>query len=358
VTSKKRTRVPRPYPLTTLEEALGIAIAIYEKNSGLQFDRVLLAKSLGTTPASSGFTTRLSSSTKYGLTEGGYADERIALTARGRSAVGAGNERRRALLGAALEPELFQRFYSLLDGKRLPEDAYAKEVLRGDLELQEGLEDECFRIIKANGLYVGILGDVGGSLYVSLAGVHQESEQASPSPEPVVKIPPEPVQPFQAKDSPQPGAARSGRVFIGHAGNPDIADYLKSVLDPFGILYLIVESDFDSNRPLAQDVSEQMRDCDAAILVFASTSQPEWTGRREQKRHEKMLYQLGAASALYGDRVLALRERSADESPQDGGFHTLVFHRDSLQKVGLAVLSELHRRGIIEVRTAGRATES
>ena len=83
----KRTRINRPYPTHTLESVLSIARTIYEVNAGLSMDRLLLAAALGTTPSSSSFRMRLSSSEKYSLTDGAYNDERISLAPLGRSAV-------------------------------------------------------------------------------------------------------------------------------------------------------------------------------------------------------------------------------------------------------------------------------
>ena len=82
--AKRRTRVSRPYPQHRLEEVLEITRSIHEKNAGLPFDRVRLAKAMGTTPASSAFMMKLNSSAKYGLTEGGYSHAKISLTALGR----------------------------------------------------------------------------------------------------------------------------------------------------------------------------------------------------------------------------------------------------------------------------------
>ena len=337
--SRKRTRVSRPYPVHTLEDALAIAITIQEKNAGLAFDRVLLAKAMGTTPASSGFTTRLNSSAKYGLTEGGYTDDRIALTARGTSIVAPGppDGRRGAMLEAALEPGLFRSFYELLDGNRLPEDPYSESVLEGDLGIQPSLTEECLRIIVANGLAVGILGDVGGSLYVSMSGSHLTEPGQDGAP-----------QTPAADVEPQTDRGHGTRIFVGHAGNSDIVEYLKEVLDPFGIPYVVVDSDYDATRPLAAEVTDQMRECTAAILVFAKATDSEWKGRREDKRTQKMMCQLGAASALYGERVVAFTEAS-NASGQDQAFHTLEFHRDTVHELGLAVLTQLHRLGVIQV---------
>ena len=109
--AKRRTRVSRPYPQHRLEEVLEIARSIQEKNAGLPFDRVRLAKSMGTTPSSSAFMMKLNSSSKYRLTEGGYSDARISLTELGTRAAQADPE---ALVEAAMRPETFKAFYELL----------------------------------------------------------------------------------------------------------------------------------------------------------------------------------------------------------------------------------------------------
>ena len=354
--AKKRTRMVRSYPSHTLEQALALASAIQESNAGLPFDRVLLAKALGTTPASSGFTMKLNSSARYGLTQGGYNDDRIALTPRGESIVAPqrSGERRQALLEAALQPDLFRRFYDMLEGKRLPEDEYAKNVLQREMGVHASLTAECLRIIKANGLYVGILGEVGGLLYVSLSGAHAPEEQPDVAARPVPTVssitPGHPAETADAQDSNKDSARRGGKIFIGHAGNPDIVDFLKTVMEPFGIPYSVVECDFDANQPIAPEVSQEMWSCNAAILIFATPFDDAWSGRREEKRMEKMLYQLGAASILYGERIVSFIEREFGSTGRVAGVHTLEFQRERPHEVGLELLTELHRMGVIEVR--------
>ena len=121
--------------------------AVYGANSGLPFDRVLLARELDTTPSSSAFTMKLSSSAKYGLTKGGAGEERVSLTGLGESLVGPQDpdERRRALIEVSLKPEPFRRFYEMLDGKKVPGDSYAENVLRREMGIQPELTAECLQ---------------------------------------------------------------------------------------------------------------------------------------------------------------------------------------------------------------------
>ena len=358
VPARKRTRMVRPYPIHTLQEGLVVASTIQQKNAGLPLDRVLLAKALGTTPASSGFTMKLSSSAKYGLTDGGYNDKHIALTPRGESVVApkGNSERREALLEAAFQPELFRRLYELLDGKRVPEEAHLQNMLERELGVSAGLTEECMRIVLANGVLVGVLGDVGGSMYVSLSGAHLAEDQPDqpesqvPAPGPTLASTDTPKIP----DADPAASGREGKIFIGHAGSHDVVDFLKTILDEFGIPYGIAEGDYDDPRPVTAEVSQEMRECSAAVLVFARPSWSVVRGGREVSTTDTMRYQLGAASVLYGESIILLTEIGEDQADLDTGLHTLQFERDRLGEVTLALLSELHRMDVIEVRTRPR----
>ena len=349
----KRTRIVRPYPVHTLEEAVTVASTIQERNSGLPFDRVLLAKAMGTTPTSSAFTMKLNSSAKYGLTQGGYNDDKIVLTPQGASAVAPqlSGERRHALLQAAMKPQVFRRFYEMLDGKKVPEDDFAQNKL-GELGVDARLAAECLQVIKADGLYVGVLGEVRGSLYVSLSGAHLPSENADEVARPTIQKEP-PAGPAETADtSPveQTAPVGPGRIFIGHTGAPDVVDFIKTVLDEFDIPHGVVESSYDDQRPVNAEASTMMRECDAAILVFARPSWALVSGGREITGTETMTYQLGAASVLYGERVISLAENGVEPPGQDAGFQTLHFDRERLGEVALVLLAELHHVGVIEVR--------
>ena len=357
--ARKRTRMVRPYPVYTLDGTLTVASAIQEMNAGLPFDRVLLAKALGTTPASSSFIMKLNSSAKYGLTEGGYNDDRIALTHRGESIVAPQRsaERQKALVEAALQPEVFRRFYQVLNGKRIPEDTYAQNVLQRELGVQAGLTAECLRIIHANGLFVGLVTEVGGSLYVNRSGeaTQRQADGAEAPLEAAVAENPPDID--KARDASEQEPQQSGRIFIGHAGSPDVVDFIKTILDEFDIPYSVAESDYDGERPVALEASQEMRKCDAAVLVFARPSWARVSGGREVSSMEAMRYQLGAASVLYGDRVVSLKEEGLEEDGPDLGFHTLPFERERLGEIALVLLAELHRTGVVEVRARRQTDE-
>ena len=338
--TKKRTRSARQYPILTLEEVLVLSNAIQDKNGGLPIDRILLAKAMGTTPASSAFTTKLSSSVKYGLTRGGYKDKQIELTRLGEAIVASENskERHDAILAATLGPPLFRKFYEALDGKKVLEGPLLKNMVEENLGIPVRLADEYIRIVFSNGIAAGLISDVGGSLYVNIAdpvfrGVSDEDG----------------LEHINEKSEEVPGI---GKIFIGHSDSHDVVDFLKTVFEEFGIEYGIADGDYDDQRPLPVQVAEEMRKCTAAVLIFARPSWRLVRGGREVSNSNTILYQLGAASVLYGERIIIMAEAGDDQSELQVGFHALEFDRDRLGDVVLALLSELRQMGIIDVRTA------
>ena len=343
IATTKRTRLLRPYPKFTLENALSIANMIHHANSGLPFDRILLAKSLGTTHSSSTFVMKLNSSASYGLTVGAYNDDLISLTGLGEAIVAPqrSEEKRSSLIDAAIHPELFRRFFNLYDGKQLPKDEFSQNMLQRELGVHPELGLECLQILKDNGYYVGILSNINGEIHVSLSANQTIEDQSDSS--------------QLQSNVHRHDLVHGGRIFIGHAGASDVVDFIKTVLGEFDIPYSVVQSDFEDQRPISSDVSREMHNCDAAILVIAKPALTRVSGGREvSSSTQSMLYQLGAASLIYGDRIIAITDQGAKPDQPESDFHYMHFDRDRLGEIGLVLLGELYRIGVIEVRVPNR----
>ena len=346
---RKRTRKVRPYPVHTLEESLALAGAIHHSNSGLPFDRTLLARALGTTPASSSFTMRLNSSAKYGLTQGGYNDDSISITPRGEATVApkGTDERQSALRDAALEPDVFRRFYELLDGKLMPQAEFAQNLLQRELSIRPDLAAECYRIVEANGLFTGILDRLsGGDVNVVLT----KKDQSPSDPITPLHAVPAAVDPSGPVDAPGEPA---GRVFIGSSsGSSDATQYVMSVLDEFGVPYSTGTVRPHEGPGLTAEVSDEMRRCSAAVLILSSPTDPD--PETEQGLTASLLYQLGAASVLYGSRVLIVLSDSV-ELTQDlyAGLLSIVYEPAFPERAGMTLMAALKTMGVIKVVSQG-----
>ena len=305
---KKRTRVSRPYPQHHLSDVLEIAQSIQENNAGLAFDRVRLAKSMGTTPSSSAFMMKLNSSAKYRLTEGGYSDPRISLTELGSRAARADTS---ALVEAVLGPDTFKSFYELLDGKRIPGANEASGIIVDDIGIPEELASEFLGIVVGNGELVGIVTEVGNSHYVSLAELSSPDDRASGAPQiEESRATPKPERSAideRGSSEPPPQTHRpsgSGRLLVAHSGAGAIADRVVRILDELSIPHAIVEIDPIDSSPLSAEWSNEMNECSGAIVVMAGPSRVVSTPGVASSRVSKMLLQLGAAVDRFKDRVV------------------------------------------------------
>ena len=165
----KRTRLNRPYPTQSLQDALPISQTIQDANGGNPVETGLLAESIGTSVKSSLFVQKLKSSSMYGLTIGAHTDETIELTDLGErlTAPASPEERAESIRQAALAPDVFRKFYAAYAGKPMPGDVYAANTLTRQLGLDERLADECLGIVKRNGLFAGVIEERAGALTVA-----------------------------------------------------------------------------------------------------------------------------------------------------------------------------------------------
>ena len=334
--SAKRQRRPHPFPVNALEEALTVAQSIKDGNAGLPFDRILLAEALRSTPKSSAFVRTLGSSERYGLTAGGASSARIALTPVGRAAVAptTPEERRRALVKAALMPEVFGRFYQRFEGQKMLEGEYARNLLEQELGVHPQLSAECLSIIMVNGRFADILREVGGSWYVRhLAAEPPEAADgaAPPSGRPASEA--------------QPG----GKILVAHMGRPDAAKHVGALLAEFGIAHSAADCAVDGARPVPEGVAEAMRGCSSAVLIVT----PDGTNGRENgitpKVPPRIVHHVGAASVLYGQRFIILKENGLDTSGYADGVPTVGYEPGRLAEAVGPLMVALHKAGVIRV---------
>ena len=92
-----------------------------------------------------------------------------------------------------------------------------------------------------------------------------------------------------------------------------------------------------------------MRRCSAAILVVGANS-----GDTQQSVGQgvaaTVMYQLGAASVLYGHRVLIVRGEDAQLTAEiDTGLPSIVYQSTVPERAGMALLAALKGLGVIDV---------
>lgn len=160
----------RNFPRHKLEEALRVPQKIQDEMAGRPFRRLLLAEALGMGPSSIEFRDLLSSSYKYGLTEGTEKAAEISLTPIGKKAIQSLNaaERLAARRQAVLTPPVFQKFFKDYADKKLPSSEMMTKILIAEYGVPQEHAQECAELILANGRFCYLIRDIGGSPHVLL----------------------------------------------------------------------------------------------------------------------------------------------------------------------------------------------
>ena len=313
----KRTRLNRPYPTQSLQDALPISQTIQDANGGNPVETGLLAESIGTSVKSSLFVQKLKSSSMYGLTIGAHTDETIELTDLGErlTAPTSPDERAESVRQAALAPDVFRKFYAAYDGKPMPGDVYAANTLTRQLGLDERLAEECLGIIKRNGLFAGVIEECAGTLAVAPIERAGRASDASDS-----SAPPE-------SPSTAPGAADRARRENG--GDVDRADRPQTLLvaaapdDPAGEAALAVARglgvaatsaalDPDGADLVSREFAAALASARGCVFVFPNAALSDGESPLAAARRSARAWaSLGAALGRLGSRTVVI---SADDT--------------------------------------------
>ncbi|MDB4778312.1 hypothetical protein OAG68_02535 [bacterium] len=156
---KKTTRVDRPYPRTTLEEAIGIPMSIRQKNGGNPWEPAEIAKAVGrSSHKSNDFFYQSAASRDYGLTNGTRDAAQIELTDLGRRLAYAETleQERETRLEAFYKIEIFKNVLEYYDGNNLPEMKYLKNTLENKFGLAPSIHEEFAELFRKNCEYLNL----------------------------------------------------------------------------------------------------------------------------------------------------------------------------------------------------------
>ena len=364
---RPKGRTNRPFPTVRLEFASEVAQAIKENNAGRPMNRLLLAEAMKYSPGSSGFRDRIASSAKYELTAGNYHSDVISLTALGVSVTRPRNDQERV----EAQRQAFRAipiFGSLLEhfaNSKLPEADFLKNILeRGPFDIDPAWSLGLAEAFREDAAFVGYLRPIGGSTHIVLdsstaapeappadaaveapsAGIEQ-IEQAREENVPGVANPVDGEQRSPSTLEQPEGAARRAvpmQIFIAHGKKRKPLEELKRILNDWKVPYLVAVDEPNAGRPISKKVADTMRMCSAGIFIFTADEEfldedSETVGRPS----ENVVYELGAASLLYGRKIVILKEVGVTFPSDFGDLGWIEFGEDALDAKALDLLREL-----------------
>jgi CAP12/Pycsar effector protein, TIR domain len=367
--TKKRAKVSQSeFPNNNLQSALRIAQALWDHFAGKSAAPHEIAMALDMSPTSGGWRNLCGSSIAYGLTEGGYAADQITLTGLGRRIVAPTIEGEdvAAMADAVLSPRIMQAFFSKYDKAKFPRDDIAKNVLV-NFGLPKERADKAFEILEENGRNVGILHDTKTGLFVAV-GTPAPIRVEAISDEPdaaveadvegeddvgVVELPDLDETPTRMTGARGPVHDGPKQIFVAHGKNLKPLNDLKKILDRFKIPYKVAVDEPHAGRPISKKVADLMKSCSAGIFIFTKDEKfVREDGEEVWRPSENVVYELGAASILWENKIIILRESGVNFPSDFSDLGYIKFDDGEIASKGIEIFGELLELEFVKVQAA------
>lgn len=355
--AKKRGRPSseeQSFPRDPLSKVLKLAESIEKNNAGKPFDRLILAKSLDYSPNSGHFRQLITSSSKYGITEGGYQAEKIALTSLGSSIVApiSDEDKRKGLLLALTNNPLFKTIIEFYNKKQIPREELFKNSLKKEFKVTPEYVDVCYEVITKNFENFNLIEDIKGNKYLNISNLgdvstgnevteNTESQEAAT------------ITPIESIPIPERQIEKPKQIFVAHGKNTKPLEQLKSILDQFKVPYKVAIDEANAGRPVSKKVSDLMRECSSAIFIFTKDEETKTLdGNTVYRPSDNVVFELGAASVLYENKIVIFKESGVSFGSDFKDLGYIPFDTDQLGAKTVELMRELINFGLLKISAA------
>lgn len=323
-TVSKRGRKPDgiPFPRKSFLDSLRIPQLIWEKNAGNALKLLDLATFLNYSPSSGNFAMLIRASKLYGLTEGSFAQDtnkEISLSSLGQLIVAPTSETNvneqilESLTNTRIMVQIFERF----EGKIIPPKDIFKNDLLSVFNIPNSDLEPLYNIFIQNVLDLNLFRDNNNKRYLRQDLINygkirpnQESDtinddenSKSTSNENIVSV--------QTTQS-EPVIQKSKKIFLAHGKNKEPLKVITDFLGIYKIPYVVAVDEPHSGRPISIKVSELMDECTSGIFIFTKELSYKMDNKEIYLPNLNVIYELGAASKLYDDRIIIFKEKGID----------------------------------------------
>ncbi len=336
--------------------------------------RLLLAEAMGYSPSSSGFRDRIAASAKYGFTEGNFNSETVSVSSLGVAVTRPRNEaerieaRRNALRSIPLFDELVRHFANA----KLPSPDFLKNILeREPFNIDPAWSASAAEAFTEDAREVGYLRSIGGSPHIVLDASGATPSEVANSDESVDEpddIPHNHAANGQVKDSATTSPTRDieeprrespprpvpMQLFIAHGANRRPLEQLKEILNSWKVPFLVAVDEPNAGRPISEKVADTMRQCSAGIFIFTADEHfRSDAGDPISRPSQNVVYELGAASLLFGRKIVILKESGVTFPSDFSDLGWIEFDRDALDAKAMELLREMIALDAVRLVSAG-----
>ena len=361
----------RPFPSVSLSDALVIPQGIRDHNAGHPMNRILLAGALDMGAASSDYRDLIAAANKFGLISGNYNSETLSLTELGgRLTAAESDEARLSAMRDAMERvALFKKMLDHYNNGRLPSPAVLKGALeRAPFNVPSEWSAEAAKIFEETGRLTGVVRAMkGGTPYVvreagppipedvngdEIAGDETADDAATPATGDTAVAAKPPTTPVAPAVVPAPASSR--QFFIAHGKDKDALAQLQTFLRDLDVPYVVAEEEPNAGRPISQKIADLMRSCSAGIFIFSGDEEViDAKGNTVRRPRPNVVYELGAASFQYGQRIVVFKEQGVEFPTDFRDLGYIEYEKGRLGAKSMELLRELIKLKAIRVMPGG-----
>ena len=141
-------------------------------------------------------------------------------------------------------------------------------------------------------------------------------------------------------------------IFLGHGKNHAPLEKVQRILTSFQIPFKVVVDEANLGRPISQKVKETIRQCGSAILIFTCDEKfHDAAGSVVWRPSENVVYELGAVSYEYEDRVVIFKEKGLYFPTNFQNIGYIEFEDNSIEAKTTDLLKELIGFGLVKITT-------
>ena len=125
---------------------------------------------------------------------------------------------------------------------------------------------------------------------------------------------------------------------------------MERILNRFKVTYKVAEEEPHRGRPIGTKVAELMKACTSGIFIFTADEETtDSEGKKVYRPSDNVVYELGAASVLYGNKIVILKEDIVTFASDFSDIGYISFEKDKLDTKAADLMVELIGLGFLQV---------
>jgi predicted nucleotide-binding protein len=262
----------------------------------------------------------------------------------------------------ALEkPNVFREFLNSINGRIIPPPDICKNTLMRKYHLSKEEADACYKVLMKNiNDFKLFTSNAQGKKFLRLDKLSstvvseetQEKEAKEGSMEAETR---QEHKEVTTEKETEPSSLKEEQrqvqkqIFVAHGKNKKPLEQLTKILTKYKLPHIVASDEPHRGRPIGVKVGEEMKKCTAGIFIFtADEESKDEDGKVIMKPNDNVVYELGAGSVLYTNKIIILREEGVNFATDFTELGRITFDKDKLDAKGLEIMSELAALEIIK----------